>query len=95
MQLLVELINSVQSLPEEVYRTLHSTLINSAAVRVQVIIVFGKLAHGEDLPAREGGVQSLAEILWNLMQFDPSPEVRCAALPRVHTQLDEQTRPLL
>jgi len=62
-----------------------------ATVRVQVVIVLGKLAHGEDLPAREGGVQSLTEILRNLMQFDPSPEVRRAALPGVHTQLNKQT----
>ena len=100
MQLLAELIKSVQSLPEEVYGTLHSTLINSAndkdaTVRVQVVIVIGKLAHGEDLPAREGGVQSLTEILRNLMQFDPSPEVRRAALPGVHTQLNKQTLPIL
>ena len=100
MQLLAELIKSVQSLPEEVYSTMHSTLINSAndkdaAVRVQVVIALGKLACGEDLSAREGGVQSLTEILRNLMQFDPSPEVRRAALPGVHTQLNKQTLPLL
>jgi condensin complex subunit 3 len=100
MQLLAELIKSVQSLPEEVYGTMHSTLINSAndkdaTVRVQVVIVLGKLAHGEDLPAREGSVQSLTEILRNLMQFDPSPEVRRAALPGVHTQLNKQSLPLL
>ena len=100
MQLLAELINSVQSLPEEVYGTIHSALINSAndkdaAVRVQVAIVLGKLAHGEDLEAIEEGAQSLTDILRNLMQFDPSPDVRRAALPGVHTQLNKQTLPVL
>jgi len=100
MQLLAELIKAVQSLPEAVYGMMHSVLINSAndkdaTVRVQVVIVLGKLARGEDLPAREGGVQSLTDILRNLMQFDPSPEVRRAALPGVHTQLNKQTFPVL
>ena len=55
-------------------------------------IVPGKLAHGEDLEAIEGGVQSLIRIL---MQFDPSPDVRRAAPPGVHTQLNKQTLPAL
>jgi hypothetical protein len=54
MQLLAEIAKSVQSLPEEVYGAMHTALINSAndkdaAVRVQVVIVLGKLARGEDL----------------------------------------------
>jgi condensin complex subunit 3 len=98
MQLLAELIKSVQSLPEEVYDSIHSALLNSAndkdaAVRVQVVIVLGKLACGEDLLETEEGGQSLTDILRNLMQFDPSPEVRRAALPGVHTQLNKQTLP--
>ena len=61
MQLVAEFIKSVQSLPKEVYGTIHSALINSAndkdaAVRVQVAIVRRKLAHGEDLVAIEEGV---------------------------------------
>ena len=85
-QLLEELIKFVQSLSEEVSGTIHSALINSAndkdaAVRVQVAIVLRKLAHGEDLAAIGEGVQSLTDILRNLVQFDPSPDVRRAALP--------------
>ena len=100
IQLSAELINSVQSLPEEVYTTMHSALLNSAndkdaTVRVQVAVVLGKLAHGEDLAAIEEGVQSLTDILRNLMQFDPSPEVRRAALPGVHAQLNKHTLPVL
>ena len=98
MQVLEELIKSVQSLPEEVYRMMHSAIVNSAndkdaAARVQVAIVLGKLAHGEDLAAIEEGVQSLTDILRN---FDPSPSVRRAALPcQVCTQLDNKTLPVL
>ena len=93
-------IKSVQSLPEEVYGTIHSALIKSSndkdtAVRVHVAIVLGKLAHSEDLEAIEGGVKSLTNILWNLMQFDPSPDVRRAALPGVHTQLNKPALPVL
>ena len=100
MQLLAELVKSVQSLPEEVYGAMHSALIHSAndkdaAVRVQVAIILGKLARGEDLAEAEEGVQSLTDILRNLMQFDLSPEVRRAALPGVHTQLDKRTLPVL
>ena len=100
MQLLAELIKFVQSLSEEVYGTIHSALLNlandkDAAVRVQVAIVLGRLAHGEDLAAIEEDVQSLTDILRNLMQFDPSPDVRRAALPGVHTQLNKQTLPVL
>ena len=84
----------MQSLPEEVYGTIHSALINSAndkeaTVRVQVAIVLGKLVHGEDLEAIEEGVQSLADIVRNMMQFDPSPDVRRAALPGVHTKINK------
>ena len=87
---MAELVKFVQSLPEEVYGTIHSALINSvnakdAAVCVQVGIVLGKLARSEDLAVIEDGVQSLTDILRNLMQFDPSPDVRRAALPGVHT----------
>ena len=100
MQLLAELVKSVQSLPEDVYSAMHSALVNSAndkdaAVRVQVVIVLGKLARGEDLAETEVGVQSLKDILRNVVQFDPSPDVRRAALPGVHTQLDKQTLPML
>jgi len=100
MQIFAELVKSVQSLSEEAYGAMHAALVNSAndkdaAVRVQVVIVLGKLACGEDLEVTEGGVQSLTDILRNLMQFDPSPEVRRAALPGVHTQLNKQTVPLL
>ena len=100
MQLLAELVKSVQSLPEDVYSAMHSALVNSAndkdaAVRAQVVTILGKLACGEDLAETEGGAQSLTDILRNLMQFDPSPEVRRAALPGVHTQLNKQTLPVL
>ena len=58
MQLFAELIESVQSLPEQVYGTIHSALINStndkdATVRVQVAIMLGNLACGEDLAVIE------------------------------------------
>ena len=79
---------------------IHSALINSAndkdaAVRIQVAIVRGKLAHGEDLAVIGEGVQSLTDIMRNLMQFDPSLDVRHAALPCVYTQLNKQTLPIL
>ena len=91
MQLLEEFIKFVQSLPEEVSGTIHSALINSAndkdaAARVQVAIVLGEFAHGEDLAVIEEGIQSLTDILRNLVQFDPSPDVRRAALPGHATQ---------
>jgi condensin complex subunit 3 len=100
MQLLVELIKSVESLPDGLYDSMHSALINSAndkdaAVRVQVVIVLGKLARGEDIVETEEGVQSLTDILQNLMRYDPSPEVRRAALPGVHTQINKHTLPVL
>ena len=76
----------VQSLPEEVYSTMHSALINSANDKDAAV-----LAHGEDPAAVEEGVHSLTDILRNLTQFDPSPDVR----PAVHMQLNKQTLPVL
>ena len=58
MQLLEEPIKFVQNFPEEVSGTMHSALPNSAndkdaAARVEVAIVLGELAHGEDLAVIE------------------------------------------
>ena len=83
--------STVRSIPP----SFNSAKDKEATVRVQVAIVLGKLVHGEDLEAIEEGVQSLADILRNMMQFDPSPDVRRAALPGVHTQLNKQTLPVL
>ena len=79
---------------------MHTGLINSAndkdaAVRVQVVIVLGKLARGEDLAETEKGAQSLTDTLRNLVEFDPSPDVRRAALPGMHMQLNKKTLPVL
>ena len=100
MQLLEEPIKFVQNFPEEVSGTMHSALLNSAndkdaTARVEVAIVLGELAHGEDIAAIEDGVQSLTDILRNLVQFDPSPDVRRAALSGVHTPINKQTLPVL
>ena len=76
------------SLRQHAFRPHQLSQYKNTTVLVQVAIVLGKFAHSEDLVAIEEGVQSLTDILRVLMQLDPSPEVRRAALPGVHTPLN-------
>jgi len=63
---------------EDLYTTLRAALLERARdkepyVRVQAVIALAKLQDGEDPNELPEGEPSLADILVDVLQFDPSP----------------------
>ena len=77
------LINGLEALDEKLFQTLKSFLLNRArdkesAVRVQAVIALTKLQTGDDEEDEDS--EEIKQVLIETLRFDPSADVRRAAL---------------
>ncbi|KAG8932901.1 hypothetical protein FRC01_011776 [Tulasnella sp. 417] len=84
LQCVAEMISSVGEMDEELYLALHSALLERIrdkenSIRVQAVIALAKL-QGENPEEMEEEEQSVSDVLIDVLQHDPSPDVRRAAL---------------
>ncbi|KIO22870.1 hypothetical protein M407DRAFT_15642 [Tulasnella calospora MUT 4182] len=84
LQCIAEMISSVGEMEEDLYLALRSALLErirdkEAPARVQAVIALAKL-QGDNPEEMEEDEQSVSEVLVDVLQHDPSPEVRRAAL---------------
>ncbi|CDS02070.1 hypothetical protein [Sporisorium scitamineum] len=79
------LINGLEALDEDMFQTLKSFLLDRArdkesVVRVQSVIALTKLLTNEDEEQEDEDSQEIRQVLIEILRFDPSAEVRRAAL---------------
>ncbi|KAG8963687.1 hypothetical protein FRC00_005396 [Tulasnella sp. 408] len=84
LQCVAEMISSVGEMEEDLYLALRSALLErirdkETPVRVQAVIALAKL-QGDNPEEMEEEEQSVSEVLVDVLQYDPSPDVRRAAL---------------
>ncbi|WVQ70731.1 hypothetical protein IAR50_000253 [Cryptococcus sp. DSM 104548] len=83
--LIVSMINGLGEMDDDLFVLLRKSLLDrakdkEAAVRVQATLGLSKLQSGEDEDDLEEGQEPLANILLDLLRYDPAAEVRRAAL---------------
>ncbi|KAG9019330.1 hypothetical protein FRB90_003736, partial [Tulasnella sp. 427] len=84
LQCIAEMMSSVGEMDEDLYLALQAALLErirdkEAPLRVQAVIALAKL-QPENPEEVEDDEQSISEVLADVLQHDPSPEVRRAAL---------------
>ncbi|KAG8843652.1 hypothetical protein FRB96_003876 [Tulasnella sp. 330] len=88
-----EMISSIGEIDEELYLTMRAALLERVRdkevfVRVQAVVSIGNLQEGDNLEDLEEGEQSLTEVLVDILQYDPAPDVRRAALLNITATKD-------
>ncbi|KAG8985209.1 hypothetical protein FRB93_006052 [Tulasnella sp. JGI-2019a] len=88
-----EMISSIGEIDEELYLTMRSALLErvrdkEVAVRVQAVVSLGNLQEGDNPEELEEGEQSLTQVLVDILQYDPAPDVRRAALLNITATKD-------
>ncbi|TYJ51732.1 hypothetical protein B9479_007684 [Cryptococcus floricola] len=83
--LTVSMISGLGEMDDDLYVLLRKSLLDrakdkEAAVRVQATLGLSKLQSGEDEDDLEEGQEPLANVLLDLLRYDPAAEVRRAAL---------------